>query len=158
MDPSALDKTLPVFDVMTMEQALADSIAPRRFNLFLLGAFAVAALLLALIGVYGMSLYWVAQRTQEIGVRIALGAPRGEVVRMIIREGMGVALGGILIGVVGALALTRLMATLLYDVRPTDPQTFAAVTAVLTMTALVACGAPALKAALVDPMTALRQG
>lgn len=101
---------------MTLEQALADSIAPRRFNLFLLGTFAAAALLLALIGIYGVITYSVAQRTYEIGVRMALGARRSEVVRMVVRQGMGVVLAGILIGLAAAFALTRVMESLLYEV------------------------------------------
>jgi predicted permease len=153
---SDIDKTLPIFDVMTLEQALADSIAPRRFNLLLLGTFAVTALLLALIGIYGVVTYWVTRRTQEIGVRMALGARRGDVVRMVAGEGMRLAAPGILIGLAGALALTRFLESLLYDVRPTDATTFSVVTALLATTALVACCGPALKAALVHPIVALR--
>ncbi len=153
---SEIDRRLPVFDVMTLEQSLADSIAPRRFNLLLLSAFALAALLLALIGIYGVIAYSVAQRTPEIGIRMAMGAQRGEVVRMVVREGMGLASAGIFIGLLGALALTGFIETLLYDVQPADSQTLAAVSAVMSVTALVACCGPALRAALVDPVVALR--
>ncbi len=153
---SQVDKAQPAFDVMTMEQALADSIAPRRFNLFLLGAFAVTAVLLALIGIYGVIAYSVTQRTHEIGIRIALGAQRGEVVGLVVRQGIVISLAGILLGMIAATGLTRLMESLLYDVKPNDPQTFAVVALVLATTALAACWGPALRAALVDPIVALR--
>jgi putative ABC transport system permease protein len=154
---AGVDRTQPVTEVKTLEQALADSIAPRRFNLYLLGAFASAALLLALIGIYGVMAYAVAQRTQEIGVRMALGAQRSQVVRLVVREGMELAAVGITVGLAAALALTRLMASLLYDVKPTDPSTYAVVAAALAATALAACCKPALQAAWVDPALALRQ-
>jgi putative ABC transport system permease protein len=150
------DRTQPIFDVKPLETALADSIAPRRFNLILLGTFAASALLLALIGIYGVIAYAVAQRTHEIGVRVALGAQRHEVVGMVLRQAMATAAIGIALGVAGALALTRVLATLLYDVTPTDPATFAGVTILLAVTALVACAGPALTAARVDPIVALR--
>jgi putative ABC transport system permease protein len=151
-----IDKTQPIFGVMTLEQALADSIAPRRFNLILLGTFAASALLLALIGIYGVIAYGVAQRTHEIGVRMALGAQRRQVVRMVVRQGMSIALAGIGLGIAAALAVTRVLTSLLYEVTPTDPATFAFVAGLLAITALTACGGPALKAALVDPIEALR--
>jgi putative ABC transport system permease protein len=153
---AGIDRTLPVFGVMTLEQALTDSIAPRRFNLALLGVFAASALLLALIGIYGVIAYGVAQRTHEIGVRMALGAQRSEVVGMIVRQGMAMALLGIALGVAAALALTRVLANLLYEVAPTDPATFVSVAGLLAIAALAACSLPALKAALVDPIIALR--
>ncbi|MCW5978038.1 MAG: ABC transporter permease [Bryobacteraceae bacterium] len=153
---SDIDPSQPVYDMKTLEQALADSIAPRRFNLFLLGTFASAALLLAIVGVYGVIAYSVAERTREIGVRMALGARRGRVVGMVMREGMLIAAAGIAAGLAAALVLTRLMASLLYDVRPHDPLTFAVVAIVLAATALAASMGPALKAALVDPVVALR--
>jgi putative ABC transport system permease protein len=153
---SDVDRTQAIYDVMTVERALADSIAPRRFNLFLLGSFATAALSLALIGIYGVTAYSVAQRTHEIGIRMALGAQRGEVVRMVLRQAMKTVLPSIVVGLAAALALTRVMTSLLYDVEPTDPQTFAAVSVALLATAFVACWLPALKAALVDPLVALR--
>jgi len=153
---SDIDKSQPVYDVKTLEEALADSIAPRRFNLYLLGTLATVALLLAVIGVYGVIAYSVVQRTHEIGVRMALGATRPEVIGMVVRQGLGVALAGIGIGVAGAFLLTRMMESLLYQVEPTDPQTFAAVAIALALTALIASWGPALKAALVDPVIALR--
>jgi predicted permease len=151
-----VDRTQPIFGVMTLERALADSIAPRRFNLILLGTFAASALLLALIGIYGVIAYAVAQRTHEIGVRMALGAQRREVIRMVVRQGMAIASTGILLGIAAALALTRVLASLLYEVAPTDPATFVFVAGLLAIAALAACGGPALKAALVDPIVALR--
>ena len=150
-----LDKTLVHDEVMTLQQALTETIAPRRWNLFLLGTFATSALVLALIGLYGLMTYWVSQRRQEIGVRIALGARRVEVVRLVVRQGMAIALAGMGVGVVGALALTRLMSSLLYDVEPRDLLTFVVVTTTLATTALVACCLPAFKAAGVDPAIAL---
>ncbi len=153
---SGIDPTQPVYNVKTLEQALADSIAPRRFNLFLLGTFAAVALLLALVGIYGVLAYAVTERTREIGVRMALGAQRREVVSMVVREGMAMALAGMAAGLAGAWSLTHLMASLLYDVKATDPATFAAVSVALAATAMLACWIPALKAARVDPVVALR--
>jgi len=153
---SGIDPTQPVYNVKTLEQALSDSIAPRRFNLFLLGTFAAVALLLALVGIYGVVAYTVAERTREIGIRMALGAQRHEVVRMVVREGMAMALAGMAAGLAGAGSLTHLMASLLYDVQANDAATFAAVAAALAGTAMLACWVPALKAARVDPMVALR--
>jgi putative ABC transport system permease protein len=150
------DRTQPLFDVQPLDAALADSVAPRRFNMLLLGTFALSALLLALVGIYGVIAYSVAQRTHEIGVRMALGAQRREVVRMVVGQGMTIASAGIIAGVAAALALTRVLASLLYEVTPTDPPTFALVCAALAATAFAACCGPALKAALVDPIIALR--
>ena len=152
----SIDRTQPVHHVQTLEHLLADSISPRRFNLFLLGSFALVAMLLGSVGIYGVMAYMVMQRTQEIGVRIALGALPGEVLRMVVRQGMIVAGTGIVCGVGVSLALTRVMGSLLYDVKATDPLTFAAVCGVLGTTALLACCVPALRAARVDPIVALR--
>jgi len=153
---SAIDRTQPVYHVQTLEQALADSISPRRFNLFLLGVFAVVAVVLGAVGIYGVMSYMVTQRTHEIGVRMALGAQQGEVLRMVVRQGMLVAAAGILCGAAAALALTRLMGSLLYEVTATDPSTFAVVCLALGVAALAACCTPAVKAARVDPIVALR--
>jgi putative ABC transport system permease protein len=153
---SDIDPSQPVYDVKTLEQALSDSIAPRRFNLFLLGTFAAAALLLAVVGIYGVIAYSVAERTREIGVRMALGAQRSQVVRMVVAEAMTIALAGIAAGLAAALGLTQLMSGLLYGVKANDPATFASVAVALSATALLACWGPALKAALVDPIIALR--
>ncbi|HLK62266.1 MAG TPA: ABC transporter permease [Bryobacteraceae bacterium] len=153
---SAIDPTQPVYDVETLQRALSQSIAPRRFNLFLLGSFAAAAFLMAVIGIYGVVAYSVSQRTREIGIRMALGAPRSAVVGMVVRQGMGIAFAGIVAGIGAALGLTRFMASLLYEVRPNDPATFAVVAVLLALTAALACWGPALKAALIDPLIALR--
>jgi len=153
---TGIDKIQDVSDVDTLERALAKSIAPRRFNVFLFGTFAAAALLLAVIGMYGVIAYSVAQRTREIGVRIALGAERYAVVRMIVRQGMRMAVAGLLLGIAAALAVTRAITSLLYEVTPTDPATFAAVAGLVGATALAACCGPAMKAARVDPVVALR--
>jgi putative ABC transport system permease protein len=151
-----VDPTQPAYEFSTLEQALADSIAPRRFNLFLLGVFAATAMLLATIGIYGVVAYAVAQRTREIGVRMALGARRSEIAWMVTRQGFRIALWGIVPGVAAAAALTRLMASLLYEVKPNDLWTFAAAAGALAFTALAACCGPALRAASVDPIVALR--
>ncbi len=153
---TAVDPTQSIFGVRTMEQALAETIAPRRFNLLLLGTFAVVALVLAALGVYGVVAYAVAERAHEIGIRLALGAARGGVVAMIVRQGMISVVAGIAAGLLSALAASRLIASLLYGVEPTDVPTFAIVTLLLTAVAFMACAAPALKAAAVDPVSALR--
>ncbi len=151
-----LDPSQPPYGITTLEGALAESIAPRRFNLLLLGTFAVSAVLLALIGIYGVMSYAVTQRTHEIGVRMALGARRWAIVRMVVRQGMGVALAGIMVGLAAALGLTRLMANLLFEVKPNDPLTFAVVAATLAAAAMAACCLPAVRASRVDPLVALR--
>lgn len=151
-----IDPSQVLDEVTTLEQALADSIAPRRLNLFLLGVFAASALALAVIGIYGLLTHWVTQRRQEIGVRMALGAQRHEVLQMVVRKGMGIALAGIGAGVVGAFALTRVVSSLLYDVEPRDPLTFTVITAALATAAFLACYVPALQASRVDPVVALR--
>jgi putative ABC transport system permease protein len=153
---SDVDRTLPIFDIQTLEELLADSIAPRRFNLFLLVTFAAAALALALIGVYGVIAYSVAHRKHEIGVRMALGADRRDVVTMVVRQAVGMALAGTAAGVVAALFLTRVMSSLLYDVRPTDAQTFAFAAIGLMLMASIASFLPAIKAARIDPAETLR--
>jgi len=141
-----------------MKKTVADSISNKRFTMTLLGVFALLALVLASIGIYGVLSYMVGQRTKEIGVRLALGAQRFDVLRMVLKDGARMTLIGILIGLVGALALTRLMGTMLYGVRPTDPLTFVSVAAVLAAIAMLACYVPARRAMKVDPMEALRQG
>jgi predicted permease len=153
---SGIDPEQPVYDIQTLEQALTTSIAARRFNLFLLGAFAISALLIALVGIYGVMAYAVTQRTREIGIRMALGAQRGTVVRMIVAQGMRITVWGVAVGLGGALAFTRVMASLLYDVAPNDPATFAVTLSILITCVLLACWRPALRAALVDPQVALR--
>jgi ABC-type antimicrobial peptide transport system permease subunit len=139
-----------------MEKTVADSISNKRFTMTLLGVFALLALLLACIGIYGVLSYMVGQRTKEIGVRLALGAQKFDVLRMVLKDGARMTLAGILIGLIGSLALTRLMGTMLYGVRPTDPLTFISVAALLAAIALLACYVPARRAMKVDPMEALR--
>jgi predicted permease len=139
-----------------MEKTVADSISNKRFTMTLLSVFALLALLLASIGIYGVLSYMVGQRTKEIGIRLALGAQKFDVLRMVLKDGARMTLAGILIGLVGALALTRLMGTMLYGVRPTDPLTFVSVAAVLGAIAMLACYVPARRAMKVDPMEALR--
>ena len=130
--------------------------APRRFNLFMLGIFAVVALLLAAAGIYAVVAYAVTQRTQEIGIRLALGAQPKDVLRLVIAQSMQPALIGIGIGLVAAFALTRLMTGLLFDVSATDLPTFSAIALLLTLTALLACWLPARRAMKVDPLIALQ--
>ena len=140
----------------TIEDVLIGSIAPRRFTVFLLAVFAGSALVLALIGLYGVIAYSVAVRTREIGVRMALGADRYAVVLMVVRQGMTITIAGLAVGVVAGLALTRVMAGLLYDVAPNDPAIFAVAAGIVGATALAACCVPAFQAARVDPLVALR--
>jgi putative ABC transport system permease protein len=140
----------------TAEATLGDLGAQRRFQTWLLTLFAGVALLLAAIGTYGIVHFAVAQRAQEIGVRMALGAGRGDIVRMILSQGMILPLAGTLIGLLGALSLTRVMRHLLFRVDPADPATFATVAIVLVLVALPACWLPARRAMRVDPLVALR--
>jgi predicted permease len=151
-----VDSVLPVKNVRSIESVLAQSIAPQRFNMTLLGVFAGLALLLAAVGIYGVISYSVAQRTHEVGIRLALGAQASNVLKLIIGQGMMLALIGVGVGLIGAWALTRLMKTLLFGVSATDPVTFAAISLLLTITALLASYLPARRATKVDPMVALR--
>jgi len=146
-----------IFGPQTMNEVIADSLAAQRFSMTLLNAFAVVALLLASIGLYGVISYLVGQRTHELGIRLALGAQRKDVLRLILNHGMKMALGGVALGLVAALGLTRLLAKMLHGVSATDPATFAVITLLLTVVALLACVIPARRAARVDPMVALRQ-
>jgi putative ABC transport system permease protein len=152
----SLDKGIPVFNAKTMNEVLAISVGPRRTPMLLLSAFAAVALLLAMIGIYGVTAYHVSQRTQEIGIRMALGAQMRDVLTLVLKGGMALALLGIGLGLVGAIALTRLMSSLLFGVKPTDMATFATVSLCLFVTALIACYLPARKATKVDPLVALR--
>jgi predicted permease len=151
-----VDPDQPVANVRTMEGVIAASVLQRRFILMLLGLFAGAALLLAAIGLYGVIAYAVSQRTREIGIRIALGATRQNVLSLVLGQGMKLALIGVGVGVAAAMALTRVMRNLLYEVKPTDPLTFACVAILLLGVALLACWLPARRATRVDPMEALR--
>lgn len=151
-----VDPKLPVTKVLTMNEVAAGSFAARSFNMTLLAIFAGLALVLAAVGIYGVMSYAVTQRTQEIGIRMALGARGPDVLRLIIRSGMTMTLIGVVLGLGGAIALTRLMNSLLFGVTPTDKITFAAVSGVLVLVALLACYIPARRATKVDPMVALR--
>jgi len=135
---------------------MAVSLAQDRFNMLLLGLFAALALTLAAVGIYGLMAYSVNQRTHEIGLRIAMGARSGDILHLVLVDGAKLAFLGIAIGVAAALALTRLMATLLFEVKPTDPPTFAAVAILLALVGLMACYIPARRATRVDPMVTLR--
>ena len=155
-DLSSLDRDLPLAGVRTMDEVIGRSIAERRFTMLLLASFAAVAVLLSAIGVYGVLAYLVSQRTQEIGVRIAIGATAGDVVRLFVREGAALTLIGVACGLAGALVVTRALTTLLFGVTTTDPFTFTAVAATLGIVALLASYLPARRAAHVDPMCALR--
>ncbi len=151
-----IDKDQPIANINTMENRLANSLARQRFSALLLGIFAGLALALAAVGLYGVMSYAVAERTHEIGIRMALGANRSDVMGMVVREGLTLTIVGAGIGIVGAFFLTRLMASLLYGVSATDPATFALITALLVGVALTASFVPARRATKVDPMVALR--
>jgi putative ABC transport system permease protein len=153
---SELDSSVPVFQMQSMSDVVADSLVRPRFLSMLLGAFSVIALSLAAIGIYGVMAYSVSQRTQEIGVRVALGATTRNVLAMVVREGLTMTVVGLAVGLTGALLLTRVMATLLFEVSATDPLTFTLVGIALTAVGLLACFVPARRAAKVDPMVALR--
>ena len=151
-----LDKDQSVADIRTLDQVVSASLAQPRLNTLLIASFAALALLLAGIGIYGVISYSVALRTREIGIRTALGAERGDVLKLVVKHGITLALTGAAIGVVGGLVLTRLMSSLLYGVQPSDPPTFLVVFLVLFSVALLASYIPARRATKVDPMVALR--
>jgi len=151
-----VDPALPVGNVMTMDELLSDSVSPRRFSATLTGIFAALALVLAAVGIYGVVSYSVAQRTSELGLRMALGAQKGDVFRLVVGQGLKLTSIGICIGLAASLGLMRLMASQLYGVSATDPLTFAVVSIALAIVALAACYVPARRAMRVDPMTALR--
>jgi ABC-type antimicrobial peptide transport system permease subunit len=150
LDPRAAPST------QTLDEVFGGSLAERRFQLLLLGLFGGIALLLAMIGIYGVISFQVAQRTQEIGVRVALGATARNVVRLVVGRGLLLAALGVALGLAGAFALTRLMRSLLYAITTTDPMTFLAVPLLLVAATMLACFLPARRAARVDPVTALR--
>ena len=152
----SLDPTLPVFGAQTLNATVAASLSQRRFSMEMVGLFALTALILAGLGIYGVISYLVSERTHEIGIRLVLGASRSNILRMVLHQGLGLAVVGAAVGLVCALIVSHLMASLLYGVRPTDPFTFAGVALLLVGVALLACYIPARYATRVDPMTALR--
>ena len=152
----ALEKGAPISEVQTMDRVVAEATAQSRFYLFLLGAFATVALLLAAVGIYGVVGYSVSRRTHEIGIRMALGAETKDVVRLVVMQGMALAVAGVMAGAAGALALSRMLSGMLYGVRTSDPATFLAVSVLLSVVAMAATYIPARRAAKVDPMVALR--
>ena len=153
---NTVNPSVPVYDVATMEQRVQDSMARQRFAMTMLGGFAVFAMILAAIGIYGVMSFLVTQGTADIAIRVALGAGRGSILSLVFRQGMGLALLGIVAGLIGAFGLTRLMSSLLFGVKATDPLTFVSITALLLFVALFACLVPAGRAIRIDPMTALR--
>jgi putative ABC transport system permease protein len=152
----SVDPTIPVFSAQTLRQVVSDSLSQRRLSMEMVGLFALTALLLAAIGIYGVISYMVSERTHEIGIRLALGAQNGNILHMVLHQGLRLAMTGAAVGLVAALIVSQLMAGLLYDVRPTDPLTFAAVALLLIAVALLACYIPARRAARVAPLVALR--
>jgi putative ABC transport system permease protein len=152
----AVDPDQPIYSVRSMDDIRAESVAPERLNLTLLSLFAGIALVLAIVGIYGVMSYSVTQRTHEIGIRMAIGAQPRDVFRMIIRQGMMLALIGVGCGLLGAFGLTRLMASMLFGVEPTDPATFVSIAVLLTTVALIACYVPGRRATKVDPVESLR--
>lgn len=153
---AAIDRDQPVSSLMTMDQRISDSVAPRRFNMFILGLFAALALVLAAIGIYGIMAFSVVQRTHEIGLRMALGASTGDVLKLVLQNGFKLAAIGIVVGLVVAFAATRVMSSLLYGVSATDPVIFIVDAVLLAIAALLACYIPARRATRVDPLVALR--
>ena len=154
---NAMDRTLPIVRLRTMDDVFSDSIARQRFLAQLLGIFAGLALALAAVGTYGVLSYLVTERQREIGIRMALGADRANVLAMVIGQGLSTTVAGLVVGVGGALGLTRLASSLLFEVKPTDPVTFGVVAGMITLVALLACVVPARRATRVDPMVALRE-
>jgi ABC-type antimicrobial peptide transport system permease subunit len=152
----AIDKLTPIYNVKTMDDVMAKSSASRRVPMLLLTAFAAVAMLLAMLGIYGITAYYVSQRTHEIGIRMALGAQISDVLKLVLRRGVYFSVAGIVVGIVGAIALTRYLATLLFGIGTIHIATFGAVSLVLVAVALLACYIPARRATKVDPLEALR--
>jgi putative ABC transport system permease protein len=154
---ASIDKDQPVFGIATMQELVRNSVSTRRISFIVMGAFSGLALVLAAIGIYGVISYSVAQRAHEIGIRVALGARPGDVLRMVLGQGAKIAAAGVVIGIVASFVLTRLMTNLLYNVSPADPVTFAVVTVLLALIALIASWIPARRTLRVDPIAALRR-
>jgi putative ABC transport system permease protein len=153
---AGMDSEAPLFDVRSMDDLLALDLGQARFQTLLLGTFAAIALLLTAVGLYGVMAYSVAQRTQEIGIRMALGASRSDVLRMVLQRGALLTGAGLVGGIIGALSVTRFMEKMLFDTEPFDPLTIIAVSVILAVTALLASYLPARRAAKVDPLVTLR--
>ena len=151
-----MDKSVPVYAVKPMTEYLRDSLSSRRFSMVLLSTFSGLALVLAALGIYGVISYGVIQRTHELGIRMALGAQRSDVLKLVLRQAMMVVLVGVGIGLLGSWALTRLMKSLLFNVSVTDPLTFGGIAVLMILIALLACLIPASRATKVDPLVALR--
>jgi ABC-type antimicrobial peptide transport system permease subunit len=151
-----IDSREVIYGVQTLDQVLAGALAPRRLSMILLGVFAGLAVVLACVGIYGVVSYLVGERTHEIGLRVALGAQRSDVMRLVLGEGAKMALAGVVAGLAAAYGLTRLMANQLFGVTPHDPLTYAAVAVLLMLVALFACYVPARRAVRLDPLAALR--
>jgi putative ABC transport system permease protein len=151
-----LDPNQPLVRIRTMQENIASSVSDQRFRTTLLGIFATCALLLSVVGLYGLMTYSVTQRVPEIGIRITLGAQRGQILSMVVGQGLRLALAGIAVGIAGAFALSRILAKFLYGVAATDPMTYAAVAALLLAVAVLASYIPARRATRIDPITALR--
>jgi ABC-type antimicrobial peptide transport system permease subunit len=151
-----IDRDQPITEITTLAQLRSRSVAQQRLNTLLVGLFAAIALALAAIGVYGVISYSVTQRTHEIGIRVALGAQAGDVLKLVVGQGMALVLIGIAVGLAASFALTRLMEGLLFDVSATDPLTFIVIALLLSFVAMLACWVPARRATKVDPMVALR--
>jgi putative ABC transport system permease protein len=151
-----IDPTLPLYDTATLDSLVSQSLAPRRFVMQIVGSLSGLAFVLAAIGIYGMLSFSTAQRTREIGVRIAMGGSRSSIMGMVIREGMTLVITGVVVGLGTTLVLTRAMTALLYGVSPTDPATLAGTAVLLLAVALIACYMPARRATTVDPLAALR--
>ena len=152
----AIDKDQPVSNIRSMEEIVSTAVARQRFSTMLLGIFAAVALVLAAVGIYGVMSYSVAQRTREIGIRMALGAQRSDVLKMTVKQGLRLVGAGVLIGLAAAFVLTRVMSSLLFGVSATDPLTFISISGILILVAVLASYIPALRATKIDPMVALR--
>jgi ABC-type antimicrobial peptide transport system permease subunit len=151
-----MDPALPIVQMRTFEDVIGASVTRQRFLSLLLSIFAVVALALAAIGTYGVLSYMVTEREREIGIRMALGAGRGQVLNLVLGQGLGIAAVGILLGIGGAFALSRLTSSLLYGVSPSDPLTYGAVAVVIALVATAACVVPSRRATRVDPLEAIR--
>ena len=152
----AVDKAISTYNLKTMDDVVSTSAAPRRIPMLLMSAFAGVAMLLAMLGIYGVTSYYVTQRTHEIGVRMALGAQIADVLKLVVKRAMLLAVAGIAIGIVGAVAVTRYLTTLLFGVKPVDAITFLGVGLILAAVVFLACLIPARRAAKIDPLDALR--